>query len=379
MTTSTGATATTGLTALVVEDEAVVAESNALYLQRLGLEVVGVARSGRDALRLLAANPDIDLVVLDMNLPDSHGLDLLRRIRGAGHGADVIAVTAARDVEVVRQAVAQGVVAYVIKPFTFGSFRTKIEQYLAYRVQLDSRQAALAQSDVDAMIATLRPALSSQDLPKGLSVEMLGRITAVLQGADAERGRGGRRDRYLEGDGASVPGYLADAALADDGRRTKVVPADRRCAIGGAEPPASGPGSGSEFRRAATRPEGGCSRAALFLYSRRVHRRDDLVRGDEPGEEAARHHRGCRAQGRGQQGHGVTGSARDGRGRRRDPPADFGGGDRVGLLGFGVARRWPRGRPARSASCCPASVRGTSARSPRGPAKCSATQDFGSS
>jgi response regulator of citrate/malate metabolism len=219
VTTSAGPATPTGLTALVVEDEAVVAEANALYLQRLGLEVVGVARSGRDALRVLAGHPDIDLVVLDMNLPDSHGLDLLRRIRGAGHGADVIAVTAARDVDVVRQAVAQGVVAYVIKPFTCASFRSKIEQYLTYRVQLDSRQAALGQADVDAMIATLRPALSSATLPKGLSVEMLGRITAALQGADA-RTAGEVADeigisrvtarRYLE--------YLADAVLAE--RRT---------------------------------------------------------------------------------------------------------------------------------------------------------------
>lgn len=48
----------------------------------------------------------------------------------------MIAVTAARDVEVVRQAVAQGVVAYVIKPFTFAAFRAKVDQYLAYRAQL---------------------------------------------------------------------------------------------------------------------------------------------------------------------------------------------------------------------------------------------------
>lgn len=206
------------LSALVVEDEAVVAEADAMYLERLGLSVAGVARSGRDALRILASHAEIDLVVLDMNLPDGHGLELLRRIRAAGHGADVIAVTAARDVEVVRQAVAQGVVAYVIKPFTFGAFKIKVEQYLAYRAQLDSQQAALAQSDVDAMIATLRPALSSQNLPKGLSVEMLSRITAVLQagpalgaGEVAERVGTSRvtARRYLE--------YLADASLADRG------------------------------------------------------------------------------------------------------------------------------------------------------------------
>ena len=208
-----------GLTALVVEDEVVVAEANATYLERLGIEVAGVAHSGRDALRLLAAHPDIDLVVLDMNLPDGHGLDLLRRLRAAGHGSDVIAVTAARDVDVVRQAVAQGVVGYLIKPFTFASFRAKIEQLLAYRAQLASQHATLAQSDVDAMIALLRPALSSQSLPKGLSVEMLGRITTVLQesgavgAADVAESVGTSRvtaRRYLE--------YLADATLAE--RRT---------------------------------------------------------------------------------------------------------------------------------------------------------------
>lgn len=207
------------LTALVVEDEALVAEANAVYLQRLGLAVAGIARSGRDALRLLAAHPEIDLVVLDMNLPDGHGLELLRRIRAAGHRADVIAVTAARDVDVVRQAVAQGVVGYVIKPFTFAAFKIKIEQFLAYRDRLDAQQAELGQSDVDAMIATLRPALSSQSLPKGLTVEMLGRITAVLQrgpalsaGEVAEQIGSSRvtARRYLE--------YLADAALAE--RRT---------------------------------------------------------------------------------------------------------------------------------------------------------------
>lgn len=69
------------------------------------------------------------------------------------------------------------------------------------------------------MIATLRPALSSQNLPKGLSVEMLGRITSILQdGAALSAGEVAERvgtsrvtaRRYLE--------YLADARLAD--RRT---------------------------------------------------------------------------------------------------------------------------------------------------------------
>jgi response regulator of citrate/malate metabolism len=168
--------------ALVVEDEPVAAEANAAYLRRLDVEVVAVAASGQEALRYLAGDPDVDLILLDMHLKDGHGLALLRRIRAAGHSCDVIAVTSARDVEVVRQAVAQGVVSYLIKPFTFAGFRTKLEQYVRYREQM-AVSATLGQSDVDAMLATLRPTLSSTDLPKGLTMTTLTRVSATVRDA----------------------------------------------------------------------------------------------------------------------------------------------------------------------------------------------------
>lgn len=154
---------------LVIEDELIAGEANAAYGTRVGLDVVGVARSGREALRMLADTQDVDLLLLDMQLPDGHGLELLRRIRAGGAEVDVIAVTAARDVEVVRSAVAQGVVSYLIKPFTFAAFRTKIEDYRHYREQLAEQAGQVSQVEVDAMIATLRPTASSDALPKGLA------------------------------------------------------------------------------------------------------------------------------------------------------------------------------------------------------------------
>jgi response regulator of citrate/malate metabolism len=169
--------------ALVVEDEPVAAEANAAYLRRLDVEVVAIAASGQEALRYLAGDPDVDLILLDMHLKDGHGLALLRRIRAAGNSCDVIAVTSARDVDVVRQAVAQGVVSYLIKPFTFASFRTKLEQYVSYREQMAASNT-LGQSDVDAMLATLRPTLSSTDLPKGLTMTTLTRVSAAVRDAE---------------------------------------------------------------------------------------------------------------------------------------------------------------------------------------------------
>jgi CheY-like chemotaxis protein len=66
------------------------------------------AASGQGDLRYLAGDPDVDLIVLDMHLKDGHGLSVLRRTRAAGQSCDVIAVTSARDVDVVRQAVKRG-------------------------------------------------------------------------------------------------------------------------------------------------------------------------------------------------------------------------------------------------------------------------------
>ena len=171
---------------LVVEDDALAAQAHADYVRRTaGFEVAGVARSAGEAARLLRSTP-VDLVLLDMNLPDGHGLALLRGMRSEGHLADVIAVTAARDVEVVKRAVAQGVVLYLLKPFTYAGFRTKLDQYADYRTRLAASEH-LGQDDVDRMLGVLRASPRPDALPKGMSADTLRDVTDALRGADAPR------------------------------------------------------------------------------------------------------------------------------------------------------------------------------------------------
>src|SRR2546423_1388993 len=107
---------------LVVEDDPTLADAHRLYTERVaGYLVADAVHCGADALRR-AAIGDIDLILLDFFLPDMTGLDVCRGLRSRGDDVDVIAVTSARDLAMVRAAVSLGVVHYLMKPFSFASF-----------------------------------------------------------------------------------------------------------------------------------------------------------------------------------------------------------------------------------------------------------------
>ncbi|MEU2179448.1 response regulator [Streptomyces thermolilacinus] len=168
-----------GIRVLVVEDDPVAADAHALYAGRVqGFRVVGVAHSRAAAVRLLERTP-VDLILLDLYLPDGHGLHLLRSLRAAGHSADVIAVTSARDLAVVREGVSLGVVQYVLKPFTFATLRDRLVRYAEFRAAVGE---ASGQDEVDRALAALR-APQPAALPKGLSGPTLAAVTRTLREA----------------------------------------------------------------------------------------------------------------------------------------------------------------------------------------------------
>ncbi|MFD5099856.1 response regulator [Streptomyces albidochromogenes] len=164
---------------LVVEDDPVAADAHALYVGRVsGFAVAGVAHSRAAAVRALDREP-VDLLLLDLYLPDGHGLQLVRSLRGAGHTADVIAVTSARDLAVVREGVSLGVVQYVLKPFTFATLRDRLTRYAEFRAAAGE---ASGQDEVDRALAALRSPQPAA-LPKGLSAPTLEAVTRALRGA----------------------------------------------------------------------------------------------------------------------------------------------------------------------------------------------------
>ncbi|GAA2864128.1 response regulator [Paenarthrobacter ilicis] len=181
----------TDIRVLVVEDEPIASDAHSVYISRLeGFVLAGTAPDGQSALRILgefaASATPVDLVLLDMNLPDLHGLDVARRMRSAGVYADIIAITAVRELGIVRSAVSIGVVQYLIKPFTYATFADKLRSYRTFRDQLAGSlsglsKAGASQSDVDQAFASLR-APTELPLPKGLSASTLESVKDLVRG-----------------------------------------------------------------------------------------------------------------------------------------------------------------------------------------------------
>ncbi|MEU0569587.1 response regulator [Nonomuraea sp. NPDC005983] len=164
------------ISVLVVEDEEIMAEAHRIYVERVpGFAVAGVARTGGEALRFLRHTP-VDLILLDLYLPDMPGLEVCRAARAGGLLCDVIAVTSARDLAMVRSAVSLGVSQYLLKPFTFATLREKLNRYARFREEAGE---IVAQRDVDRVLGTLR---GSSELPKGMSRDTLDTVAAHLRG-----------------------------------------------------------------------------------------------------------------------------------------------------------------------------------------------------
>lgn len=167
---------------LVVDDDVRVARINAAYASKVpGFRVAAMAHSAAEALTMVEKLP-IDLILLDHYLPDRNGLAVVRELRGLGHHADVIMVTAARDVATVQAAMRHGALQYLVKPFAYAGLRTKLEAYAALRRTFESGGEA-EQTEVDRLFGGLW-ATGGSDLPKGHSPTTAELVRQALRAAE---------------------------------------------------------------------------------------------------------------------------------------------------------------------------------------------------
>ena len=149
-------------TLIIDDDVAVAGIHHGFLLARGGFDVVSMAHTGQQGLDL-AAELRPELVLLDIHLPDMSGLDVLQQLRGRQQALDVLVITASRELETVRGAMAGGVLHYLVKPFTSQALNERLDEYLLLRRELAAGGAAgpLDQDSIDRLVAPTRRATAA--------------------------------------------------------------------------------------------------------------------------------------------------------------------------------------------------------------------------
>jgi two-component system repressor protein LuxO len=129
---------------LIVEDSASQAELARLHLAGLGhqTDIVGTAAAARDWLR----DTHADAILLDIELPDGSGLDILRSLRADGDDAAVIVVTANASINAAVEAMRAGATDFLVKPYARARLAVTLANALEKRsllAQLSRVQAQL--------------------------------------------------------------------------------------------------------------------------------------------------------------------------------------------------------------------------------------------
>lgn len=163
---------------LIIEDDPMVALINKSYINLIkDLNYLGCVTQEKELIDKLNTE-NIDLIILDVYLPDKNGLQILKNLRSNGRLVDVIMVTAANSREEIKTAFAYGVVDYLVKPFEFDRFSEAIKKYMSRDKILDECKE-LVQKEIDHICCFEKH--EKPGLPKGLQEKTLEKVVKVLQ------------------------------------------------------------------------------------------------------------------------------------------------------------------------------------------------------
>ena len=113
---------------LVVDDEAGMRAAVQEALQRKGYSV-DVAEDGREAIRKIGAT-EYRMVISDMQMPGLGGMDVLKEVKKTNPHVPVLLITAFGTIGKAVEAVKEGAVDFILKPFTLDVLEETVEKAL---------------------------------------------------------------------------------------------------------------------------------------------------------------------------------------------------------------------------------------------------------
>ena len=167
---------------IIVEDDPMVAFINRQYLQSDPLFVLDQTfTNGKDAIRYLETHK-VDLTVVDYYMPLMNGMDFVKACRTRGIDTYLVMITAANSADDFTTAISNGVMDYIVKPFSFERFQETLVKFKQVH-EMKGSSARLSQEEIDQLIARRAavPKDQSSDEPiKGIHPRTLGTMREFL-------------------------------------------------------------------------------------------------------------------------------------------------------------------------------------------------------
>ena len=167
-------------TAVIIEDDPIITRLNMRYIEQDPRFTVAQTFSAAHPALFYLQHHAVDLIVLDVFMPQMNGSELLHILRAKGVNADVIMVTSANDTETVQAMMRLGVIDYLVKPFAYERFQLALEHFCRRREAMQS--GTVSQGSLDkALFSDMAGSLSAAAPPKGLQAQTLERIEQYLR------------------------------------------------------------------------------------------------------------------------------------------------------------------------------------------------------
>ena len=171
---------------VIVEDDPMISMLNARFTEKDGrFHVIRTFEAGNAAWEYLRIHA-VDLVILDVYMPQMSGLELLHRMRAAGVSAEVIMITAANDSETVESLLRLGVADFLVKPFSYERFRQALDNFCRRKEAL--RGGSVNQQNLDRLFVDAADPIAALNLPapKGMQAKTLEHILEFLSQTDEQ-------------------------------------------------------------------------------------------------------------------------------------------------------------------------------------------------
>ncbi|KRU14970.1 response regulator [Bacillus pumilus] len=168
---------------LIAEDDFRIAAIHESYIQKVqGFQVAGKAKSAKDMWEALQKE-QVDLILLDVYMPDELGTNLLPLLRERHPDVDVIIITAATETMLLRDALHYGVVHYLIKPVTVQKFTQVLTEYKEKKELINSKDE-VNQTMIDLFFGQMQEASQQKDdrdLPTGINSLTLDKVKTLME------------------------------------------------------------------------------------------------------------------------------------------------------------------------------------------------------